>query len=111
MPFVTVKNLESDKLDQIARPIIDRLVEASGAPAKLFRVFEGGRLVAAGDDTNIVWVEVIMYPRPQDQMQKMAAALTELVMSVSNPDSVHVIFLSISGYEYHYRNGEISRLQ
>ena len=110
MPFVTVKNLEPAKLDQIAATTIERLVEASGAPAQAFRIFEGGRLVAAGDGSDLVTVEVVMYPRPQDQMQKMAAAITEMVNTVKKVD-VHVIFLSIQGYEYHYRNGGISRLQ
>jgi len=105
MPYVTFKNLERDKVAQIASSTISKLVEASGAPVDAFRIYEGGTLVGSGDGVDSVLVEVIMYPRPADQMQKMAAALYDVVNTVKATE-VHVIFLNISGFEYHYRDGE-----
>ena len=110
MPYVTFKNLDRAQITQIADGAIAGLVNASGAPIEAFRIYDGGSLVASGDGNDSVLAEVVMYPRPADQMKKMAGALYDAVNTVKETD-VHVIFLNISGFEYHYRNGNKYRTE
>ncbi len=107
MPMLKISGASKEQIRQLSATLIDELVVITGSPKDYFTLelsqnafFVDGKEIEAP----LAQVEILMFERPQAEMDKIAQAVTKGLnqLGVENVD-VFFVFLQTRAY---YENGQ-----